>query len=130
MKMTLLVGRILYSMIFLMSGVMHVVKFSDTVGFAASKGVPMPGIGTFVATLLMLVGGLSVLLGYKAKIGAVLLVVFLVPTSFMMHNFWTISDPMMMQMEMAAFMKNMSMAGGALIIAYFGSGPLSLDKGK
>lgn len=129
MKITLLAGRILFSMIFLMSGVMHFVKFSETVGFAASKGVPMPGIGTFVATLLMLAGGLSVLLGYKAKIGAVLLVVFLVPTSFMMHAFWAASDPMMMQMEMASFMKNMSMAGGALIIAYFGSGPMSLDNG-
>jgi putative oxidoreductase len=78
--------------------------------------------------VIALVGGLSILLGYKAKYGAWLIVLFLAPVSFMMHNFWTYTDPMQMQMQMVMFMKNMSMLGAALLIAHFGSGPLSLDK--
>jgi uncharacterized membrane protein YphA (DoxX/SURF4 family) len=67
-------------------------------------------------------------LGYKARWGAVLLIMFLVPVTYMMHNFWAISDPMAKQMQMIMFMKNVSMLGAALMIAYFGTGPLSLDK--
>ncbi|PYO38913.1 MAG: DoxX family protein, partial [Gemmatimonadetes bacterium] len=62
-----------------------------------------------------------------AKIGAWLLVLFQVPVTLMMHNFWAVTDPMMRGIQIAMFMKNISMLGGALLIAYFGSGPLSLD---
>jgi len=72
-------------------------------------------------------GGLSILLGYRARIGAWLLVIFLVPVTLMMHNFWVVKDPMMAQMQMVMFMKNLSMLGGALLISQFGSGPWSLD---
>jgi len=61
-------------------------------------------------------------------VGALLLVLFLVPVTFTMHNFWAVQDPMMALMQQAMFMKNLSMLGGALLIAYFGSGPASLDR--
>jgi putative oxidoreductase len=77
--------------------------------------------------ILALAGGLSILLGYKAKIGAWLLVLFLIPVTLMMHNFWAVKDPMMAQMQMAMFLKNVTMIGGALLISRFGAGPLSLD---
>jgi len=54
-------------------------------------------------------------------------VLFLIPVTFMMHKFWTVSDPMMAQIQMVMFMKNVSMLGGALLISYFGAGPFSLD---
>ena len=73
------------------------------------------------------VGGLSILLGYRAKIGAWLIVLFLVPVTVTMHNFWAVTDPMMAQLQLAMFMKNLSMLDGALLITYFGAGPLSLD---
>ena len=76
---------------------------------------------------MALVGGLSILLGYKAKWGAWILVAFLVPVTVMMHRFWGIIDPQMATMQGAMFMKNLSMLGAALLIAYFGAGPLSLD---
>ena len=72
-------------------------------------------------------GGLSIVLGYKAKLGAWLIILFLVPVTLMMHNFWTIKDPMMRRMQQLMFMKNLSMLGAALLIAYFGAGPLSID---
>ena len=72
-------------------------------------------------------GGLSVALGYKARYGAWLLVLFLVPVTIMLHNFWAVTDPMMSRMQQVMFMKNLTMIGGALLISYFGAGPLSLD---
>ena len=77
--------------------------------------------------LVAVAGGFSILLGYRAKVGAWLIVLFLVPVTFMMHKFWAVSDPMMAQMQMAMFMKNISVLGGALLISQFGAGPFSLD---
>ena len=67
------------------------------------------------------------MLGYRAKVGAWLIVLFLVPVTLMMHNFWAEKDPMAAQMQMAVFLKNLTMLGGALLISQFGAGALSLD---
>ena len=74
-----------------------------------------------------MVGGLSILLGFQTRIGACPLVIFLIPVTLMMHNFWSVSDPMTLQIEKAMFLKNVAMLGGALVITSFGAGPLSLD---
>ncbi len=128
MKYIVLVGRILYAMIFVIFGLFHFTNLQGMSQYAASQGIPAPTVMTIVTGILLVVGGVSVLLGYKAQLGAWLLVIFLVPTSFLMHNFWAIDDPMQASNQMAHFMKNLSMAGAALLITYFGSGPLSLDK--
>jgi len=120
-----LAGRVLFSAIFIMSGFLH---FSQQeIGYAAQAGVPMAGLLVPASGVLALAGGFSILLGYRAKIGAWLLVFFLVPVTLMMHNFWAVKDPMMAQMQMAMFLKNMTMLGGALLISQLGAGPLSLD---
>jgi len=125
MKYALLAGRILFALIFLMSGPGH---FSAaTIGFAASKGVPMASFLVPFSGIIEIIGGLSILFGYKAKWGALLLIVFLIPVTFTLHAFWNVTDPMMRQMDMAAFMKNISMLGAALMISYFGAGPVSID---
>lgn len=120
-----LVGRILFATIFVLSGFFH---FSQQdIGYAAQAGVPMASFLVPASGILALLGGLSILLGYRAKIGAWLVVLFLVPVTLAMHNFWAVKDPMMAQIQMAMFMKNVSMLGGALLISQFGAGPLSLD---
>jgi putative oxidoreductase len=120
-----LAGRILFSCIFVMSTPTH---FSAVgIGYAASNGVPWPNVLSPLAGVLALFGGLSVLLGYKAKTGAWLLVVFLVPVTLWMHRFWDVADANMAQMQMAQFMKNVALIGAALYMAFFGAGPLSLD---
>jgi len=101
-----------------------------SISYAASKGVPIASFLVPLSGIIELIGGLSILLGYKAKYGAWLIVIFLIPVTFMLHNFWTITDPIAQQMDMAAFMKNVSMTGAALMIAYFGTGPLSIDNRK
>lgn len=125
MRYLVLVGRIFYSAIFLMSAPGHFTK--ATIAYAAGHGVPFAAIAVPLSGALAFAGALSVLLGYRAKIGAWLLVLFLVPVTLMMHNFWAVADPMAAQMQQIMFMKNLSMLGAALLIAHFGPGPLSLD---
>lgn len=129
MKYVVLVGRIIYSMLFITAGVFgHFGAHGAMSQYAASQGVPFAGLTVYLAGLMIILGGLSVLLGYKVKIGAALLVLFLVPVAFMMHNFWAVSDPQMAAIQQSMFMKNLSLAGAALLIFYFGAGPLSLDR--
>jgi len=118
-------GRFLFALIFLMAGANHFNK--QTIGYAASQGVPLASIAVPLSGVVAIAGGLSILLGYRAKIGAWLIVLFLVPVSLMMHKFWTVTDPMMAQIQMILFMKNVSMLGGALLITQLGAGPFSLD---
>src|SRR3989454_9965934 len=97
------------------------------IGYAAQQGVPAAGLLVPLSGVIATLGGLSVTLGYKAKIGAWLLVLFLVPVTLLMHNFWAVTDPMMRGMQTALFMNNVSMLGAALLITHFGAGALSLD---
>jgi putative oxidoreductase len=118
-------GRLLFVLMFLMAGFTHFSK--PVIGFAASQGVPMASLVVPASGLLALLGGLSILLGYRAKLGAWLIVIFLIGVT-PMHKFWGIPDPMMQQMQMVMFMKNIAMLGGALLITQFGSGPWSLSR--
>jgi putative oxidoreductase len=122
-----LLGRILFTLIFLMSGFTHFA--SQTIGFAASQGVPLASILVPLSGVIAFVGALSILLGYRARLGAWLIVLFLVGVT-PMHKFWGIADPMMQQMQMVMFMKNVAMLGGALLITQLGTGPWSLDNRK
>lgn len=99
----------------------------QAIAYAATQGVPLASVAVPLSGLLAIAGGLSILLGYRAKVGAWLIVLFLVPVTLMMHKFWTVGDPMMAQIQMIMFMKNIAMLGGALLISQFGAGPLSLD---
>ena len=93
MKYTPLIGRILFSLIFLNSGIMgHLMNLSSTAAYAASAGVPMPKVMVAIAGIIAILGALSIILGYKARLGAWLIVIFLVPVTFTMHNFWTMPD--------------------------------------
>jgi len=124
-----LLGRVLFGLIFVMAGANHF--SSQTIAYSASQGVPLAAFAVPLSGVIALAGGLSILLGYRAKIGAWLVVLFLACVTPMMHRFWAVTDPMMQQMQMVMFMKNLSMLGGALLISQFGAGPWSLDaRGK
>jgi putative oxidoreductase len=125
MNYIVLIGRILFALIFISSGFSHFK--SQTIEHAASHGVMMPNLLVPAAGVLAIVGGLSIILGYQARIGAWLIVAFLVPVTLTMHNFWTQTDPQQRMIQSIMFMKNISMLGGALLITYFGAGPLSID---
>lgn len=125
MKFIGLIGRILFASIFLTSVPGHFA--AQAIGYAGAQGVPAPSFLVPLSGIIELVGALSIILGYKTKWGAWLIVIFLIPVTFTMHTFWKISDPMQAQMDMVMFLKNISMTGAALFFAYMGAGPLSLD---
>jgi putative oxidoreductase len=125
MKYAVLAGRQLFSLIFIVASAAHFK--AQTLDAAAAHGVPLPEVLVPLSGLIALLGGLSILLGFQIRIGALLLMIFLVPVTLVMHNFWSVSDPMTLQIQKAMFMKNLAMLGGALVISYFGADPLSLD---
>jgi putative oxidoreductase len=125
MKTTTLVGRILYSLLFIMSVPGHFK--SETIAYAASAGVPLANLAVPASGILALLGGLSIAFGYKARWGAIALVAFLAPVTVMMHNFWAVTDPMMHQMQLVNFMKNLGLIGAALTFAVHGAGAFSID---
>lgn len=128
MKYLVLLGRIFYSAIFIGSGIGHF--SSAAIEYAHLAGVPMAGFLVPFSGTIAILGGASILLGYKARLGAWLIVIFLVPVTFMMHKFWIAGEPNVALMQQAMFMKNLSMLGAALLITYFGSGPMSLTPSK
>jgi len=119
------IGRVLFSAIFLLAGTNHF--SSQTIAYAAHEGVPLAGLLVPLSGVMALVGGLSIALGYRARWGAAILFAFLVPVTFGLHRFWAVADPMMHQLQMVMFLKNVAMAGAALLIGWFGAGPISLD---
>ena len=119
MDILVLIGRILFSALFLGSAVGHLTQTKAMAGYAASKRVPSPVAAVIVSGVLILLGGLSVLLGVWPDLGALLLIVFLVPTALLMHRFWRERDPMMRQNDQVHFMKDLALAGAALVMLAF-----------
>ena len=115
----LLLGRVVFSLFFIMSGYGHLTKTGMMAQYAGSQGVPAPKLAVAVTGLMLVGGGLSILVGFEPRIGALLLVAFLVPTAVIMHRFWGVADAMMAQNQSIHFWKNMTLAGAALIIYYF-----------
>lgn len=126
MDLILLMGRLLFAATFIMSGIGHLRNRKHTAQMAAAAGVPAPGLLSLVSSLLALLGGLSLALGYRVEIGAVLLLLFLLPVTLAMHPFWKYSDPREAGSQQAHFMKNIALMGTLLMLIYFGPGSLSL----
>jgi putative oxidoreductase len=119
-----LIGRLLFSAMFISSGIAHFRNAGMMGGYAQSKGVPAAKPAVLGSGALILAGGLSVLLGVWADLGALLVLIFLVPTALLMHDFWKQSDPMAKQGERAQFFKNVALAGAALMLfAFFAHTP-------
>jgi putative oxidoreductase len=116
MDVVILIGRILFVAVFLSSAMAHFTQAKQMTGYAQSKGVPLAGPAVFGGGALLALGGLSVLLGIWPDLGALLLVVFLVPTAVMMHNFWRETDPDNRYMEMIQFFKDLGLAGASLML--------------
>ena len=115
MNAVMLVGRILFAFMFVMSGFNHLAKAEAMAGYAAYKKVPAPKLANLLSGVLMLLGGLSIILGVYADLGALVLAILLVAMAVKMHDFWNAQGEAK-QPEMIGFMKNISMAGGALVM--------------
>ncbi|MBW1597782.1 DoxX family membrane protein [Streptomyces sp. JJ38] len=119
MDVLVLIGRILFTTLFLASAFNHLTQTKAMAGYAASRGIPAATPATIGSGLLLLAGGLSVLLGVWADLGALLLAAFLVPTALLMHAFWKEEDAQARQGEMLHFLKDTALAGASLMLLAF-----------
>jgi putative oxidoreductase len=127
MDIVVLLGRLFYSCLFITSGMGHLTAQKKMMaGMLKAKNLPAPELLVMASGLVELIGGVLIVLGFHAQWGGWLIVLFLVPVTFTVHNFWTVKEPQARMMQMMNFNKNMALLGAALLIAYFGSGPLSL----
>jgi len=115
MDVAFLIGRIIVGLYWLFSGIRHFTGLSMTAGYAASKGVPAPKLAVAGSGLLLIIGGLSLGLGYKPLVGVIAICLFLIPVSLMIHNFWAVQDPMQRMGEMVNFTKNVALLGSTLM---------------
>ncbi len=124
-----LIGRILLTLIFFTSAIGKIGNWESTAGYMAAKGMPLPSFFLAGAILLLLGGSALVLSGYRARLGALLLLAFLVPATLIFHDFWAVADAER-QAQMIQFMKNLGLMGGLSLIISHGAGSLSVDAKK
>jgi putative oxidoreductase len=124
-----LAGRLLISTIFIFSGLNKLGAHAAMAGFAASKGLPAADLAIWLAAAVEILAGLSILLGFHARIGAWLLFFFLIPTSLVFHNFWAMQGMEKMDNQ-GHFFKNVAIMGGLLFVATFGAGAYSIDAAR
>ena len=117
MDVVLIIGRVLYALIFIGSGMAgHLMAAGDTAAYAESRGVSNAKLLTQISGVLILAGGLGVALGILPDLAALGLAAYALITGVMVHHFWSDEDPMLRQVEMSMFMKNLALVGGGLII--------------
>ena len=121
-----LAGRLLLALLFLPAGLMKIGGFAGTVGYIASKGLPMPALGAVIAIVVEVLGGLALLAGFGTRVAALVLAVFTVAASVIFHAYWAVpAEAQMVQQLM--FFKNIAVVGGLLVLAAHGAGGWSLD---
>lgn len=119
-------ARILIAPIFLMAAVNKMLDWDGTVEYISAHGLPFPSLGLTVGIVVLSVGGLTMLLGYRARVGALLLFLFMIPATFVFHAFWAVPDEQA-SLQQIMFFKNLAIMGGLLLLINQGSGPISVD---
>ncbi len=122
-----LLGRLGIAWLFVPAGIGKLLGFQGTVGYIASKGLPMPSVLAAIALLIEIFGGLAVLVGYKTRWAAGALVLFTVCAALFFHNYWAVPAEQTM-MQQINFNKNIGIAGGLLFLIAWGAGRFSVDR--
>ena len=123
---TTLAGRILISVMFLISGFFKVGGYAQIVAYATAVHLPAPGVAIAAAAAVELAGGLAILVGFKTRFAAWLLFLYLIPVTYVFHNFWAVQGQEQ-QMQMVNFLKNVAIMGGLLVLSVNGAGVYSVD---
>lgn len=121
-----LIGRILLALMFVLAGISKITGFDGTVAYIASKGLPIPALLATGTIALEVLGGLCLIVGWQTRWAALALALFTLAASVIFHNFWAVAAEQQFVQQLM-FMKNLSVAGGMLVLAAFGPGALSVD---
>ena len=116
MEYVFLLGRILFGGFFILGGINHFRHLGMMAGYSASKGVPAAKVAVVFSGLLVLLGGFCIVVGCSPEIGVACIVLFLLPVTFMMHAYWTETDPMQQMSQRVNFQKNIALLGAALML--------------
>lgn len=111
-----IIGRVIFGLFFVQAGIKHFAFIENMSGYAKMKGLPMPKPAVAGSGLLLILGGLGVIFNFHVRIADLCLVLFLIPTSFMMHNFWSVTDPQAKMGEQVNFLKNMAILGAVVMM--------------
>jgi putative oxidoreductase len=122
-----LIGRVLIAVLFVYSGYGKIGGFEGTAQALAGKGVPLPQVAAGIALAIELLGGLLLVIGWKARWAAVAIILFTIPATFLFHDYWNMVDAERQENEIN-FMKNIAIIGGALMVVAFGPGRYSVDR--
>jgi putative oxidoreductase len=122
------VGRVLLALIFIVSGFGKITGYDGTAAYMASKGMPLIAVLLPLTILTELGGGLALAAGFKARYAAFLLAGFSILSALVFHDFWNVTDAMQHMSQQINFMKNVSMAGGLLMVFSLGAGSYAVDK--
>ena len=110
------IGRILFGGYFIMSGLNHFKHLKMLTGYAQGKGVMMPREAVFVTGVMMVLGGAGIFFGFWVSFSVLLISVFLLVTTFQMHQFWKVTDQMARMGEEINFKKNLALLGALLLL--------------
>lgn len=120
------IGRVLIAALFLMSGISKIPGWEGTAGYMVAKGVPMATVALAITIAVEIIAAIMIIVGYKARLGAAALLLWMIPVTIMFHDFWAVSDAGQKMIQMIMFNKNVAIMGALLLIMAFGSGPKSL----
>jgi uncharacterized membrane protein YphA (DoxX/SURF4 family) len=117
MAVIALVGRLLFSLVFLISGLNHLKNADAMTGYAEAKGMPLPRASVVLSGFVLLFAGLGLALGLWLEIATWVLAIFLLVTAFKFHDYWNVEDAQTRAGEQAHFLKDLALAG-ALVLLY------------
>jgi putative oxidoreductase len=121
-----LIGRLLLAFLFLPAGISKIGGFAGTVGYIASKGLPLPQVGAGLAIVIEIGAALALIVGWQTRWAAVVLAVFTLAATIFFHNFWAMPAEQVMVQQLM-FYKNIAVIGGLLTLAAWGAGAWSVD---
>lgn len=121
MQYVALAARVCLGLIFIRAGINHLLTYSGFVETISGLGVPLPALAAILSIAFLILGSLSLFLGFKTQIGAILLLLFLIPTTLVVHN------PIADASQWSSFFQNLGLIGGLLMTVYAGPGRVSID---
>lgn len=125
----LLIGRLCICAIFILAGIGKIMNWDATSQYMASKGMTMIPLFLALAIIIELLGGLLVLVGYRTRITAIILLLYLIPVTYLFHDFWH-ADAAAKELQTIEFLKNLAIFGGLVLLATSGAGLFSIDRDR